>query len=235
MAAKYKTKKKLVFKAGKLVADRPIDAPSIPALPVFETAFKVLPKPDKVVYIDVDDAVDARIICSSLQTKPKVNDIVHGGIRFLYSEVESRRPQIEPYTERLVCLNGMCHHENHTVFALDEKRPFLKEVEKQTKVAMDQFAKVIAVNMLKSTKIKVDSTQAVRRIFQMHKISDRFYDAVLKALKKEKDGTAYGVLQAFTLAAQDFGYRDQTRLQSYAARELVAAGNAHCAECYAAL
>ena len=225
----------IIVDDSKVVGTKRKEAHYQAALPVFEKVLKEVPKVDNIKVFDLGMTTDASIVCKEFKITPKVNDIVRGGLHFLYSEFMFRKPRIEPYTERLVCLNGMTHQESLFEFEFVSFDKLLADINGAIAKSLAHLQDKLNPDLKKSTGIKIDGVQAIRRIFKKQNLGSRLLDKVLAAHLIENDGTSYGVLQAFTRAANELKYGDRTRLQNVAGKELVTIGAAHCPSCYADL
>ncbi len=236
MLREIKDEREIVVKGKDIVATRNKETPFQPALPVFEHLFKeALPDIEGGEFIDLGCSFDTRLVTNSLLTEPRVGDMVRGGLRMLYSEIMSPPPLIEGFSERLRCLNGMCHtelHNQHTFRGVEELKKLL------TETAQDMaglFNEQIAPNLAKSTEMKIDGAQAIRRIFKRDRLNPKYLDGVLQAYLSENDDTAYGVMQAFTRAARNLGYSQHNDLQASGGRTLPESNEMHCPACFAVL
>jgi hypothetical protein len=230
--------RELVFNSARhiVVGYRPKGQPMVPASRVFEKLFDELPETDGIYLDETDRTVEARVVCRSLNIEPKKGDVVRGGISCLYSEIEPKKSHIRAYSERLVCLNGMTHREFDTGFGVPESLDdFLAEIGVSVRACVEHVRVALEPKMRRAAEFEVDGPQAIRRIFQTSHLSPKYMDAVLGAYAIEDDGTAYGVLQAFTRAANGLRASERGRLQDAAGDELTVIEKAHCPACYAPL
>jgi len=230
-------KKQLVLNKDKILTAKPKEAVNQSALPVFEKVFEELPEIKTVTYRDYGMFFDVDVVSESIELQPKLRDITNGGIRCRYSEFMFKRPTVEPYTERLGCLNGMTFPEYFNVLSFDDVESFLANVGKAVRDAKEVLNTKINDQLKKATEMKVNGEQAIRRIFKQNRISPTLLNEALAAHVVEGDGTAYGVLQAITRTANGSNLTDRTRyrLQELGGRELEVVSAAHCPECYASL
>ena len=228
--------KEILLKGGRIIAHRPRNGGHVSASEVCEKVIKTVPDIEKTIFFDLDRSFDAQIICHSLETKPKVNDIVRGGVRVLHSEFMLREPEISTFSERLVCLNGMTHRENRMNFKFESSKKFMSELEASIKNCLSYFETSVGENLKKAVEMKAPGDQIIHQAFTRNRINPKFYDNVLAAHTAEQDGTAYGVLQAFTRAANmQTNYQNRSWLQEVGGNELLEVARAHCPTCYGSL
>lgn len=219
-----------------MVGYRPRGQKFVPAVRVFEKLFEELPETEAIYFRETDRAVDASIVCRALDIEPKKGDLVRGGLQCLYSEIDAKRAGIRAYSERLVCLNGMTHREFDHEFSLPEDLgEFMEEIGLAVRACVDHVRTALEPKMRRAAEFEVNGPQAIRRIFRQAKLPPKYMDAVLAAHAIEDDGTAYGVLQAFTRAANALGHDARARLQAVAGDELTVVEKAHCPSCYSPL
>lgn len=228
--------RELIFNAtsNAVVGYRPKGQQSPPAVGVFEKIFSELPDTDDGIYLhQTDRAVDASIVCHSLNIEPKKGDVVRGGLSCLYSEIDAKRASIRAYSERLVCTNGMTHREFDRDFGVPEDlETFFEEIGLTVRACLDYARQALEPKMRRAAEFEVNGPQAIRRIFQQTRLSPKYLDAVLAAHAVEDDGTAFGVLQAFTRAANTQRHDMRARLQLVAGDELTVIEKVHCPTCY---
>lgn len=228
--------KEILLRGGRILGHRQKGGGHVPAVEVCEKVLRTVPDIEKVMFFDLGKSFDAQVLCHSLEVKPKVNDIVRGGVRLLYSEYMLREPEISTFSERLVCLNGMTHRENRVTFKFETHQKFMDELESSVNFCLSYFNTSVGENLKKAVEMKAPGDQIIRQAFSRNRINPRYYDDVLLAHASENDGSAYGVLQAFTRAAnaQD-NYERRSKLQEVGGIELLEVARAHCPTCYSAL
>jgi hypothetical protein len=154
----------------------------------------------------------------------------------LYSELLARPPQLEPYVERLVCLNGMICKDRLDIFKFDTMDEFLRQLEGSIGKAMQFVDTTIRAQLQKAAETKIDrSEQALRQIFDSNKLNVRLLPGAIAALAVEDDGSAFGVLQAITRAANVAGYGHRVTMQEVGAREMARLETVHCPTCWSSL
>jgi hypothetical protein len=219
-----------------VVGHRPRGQKLVPAVRVFEKLFGELPEVGGIYLHETDREVDSSIVCHSMDIEPRKGDVVRGGIQCLYSEVDAKRIGIRAYSERLICTNGMTHREFDRTFDMPQDLgEFLEEIGLTVRACCDYVRTSLAPKMRRAVEFEVNGPQAIRRIFRQSRLPSKYLDAVLAAHVIEDDGTAYGVLQAFTRAANSLRYDVRSRLQMVAGNELTVVEKAHCPECYSPL
>ncbi len=222
--------------ANSIIGHCPSGQRFVPATRVFEQLFDALPDVDGIYLHETDRAVDASVVCRSLDIEPKKGDVVRGGLQCLYSEIDAKRAGIRAYSERLVCLNGMTHREFDREFpAPDSLDDFLREIGVTARACADYVRTALDAKMRRAAEFEVNGPQAIRRIFRQQRLPAKYLDAVLAAHAVEDDGTAFGVLQAFTRAANTLRHDARARLQLAAGDELTVVERAHCPSCYSPL
>ena len=231
------TKRQLIVRGKEVVSSKLTDTPYQAALPVFERVFKELPGVKSVNFRDWDTYFDVDLVSEKLELKPKVNDITRGGVQCRYSEFMLKSPSIVPFTERLTCLNGMTFPEFYDTYAFDDVHSFLENIGSAVKAAKETLETKIEDQLKKAVELKINGEQAIRRIFKQNRIPIRLLDGALAAHVIEGDGSAYGVLQAITRAANSDKVSDhnRSRLQALGGAELAVVSASHCPECYSEL
>lgn len=228
--------RQLVRRRNDVVGHHHRNQKSVPAIKVFEKLLKELPQTEKVYVDATDQSVSARVVCRDIELKPKKDDVVRGGLHMYYSEMLVKSPSIQAYTERLVCLNGMIHRDYEREFQFTELDAFLEELSPAVHDCVAYINETVEAAWKKTAGMEVDGPQTIRRIFQQYRLNAKYLDAVLAAHMIEGDGTVYGVLNAFTRAANQYRTDSAyTRLQLASGAALKDAAKAHCPQCYAAL
>ena len=75
----------------------------------------------------------------------------------------------------------------------------------------------------------------MRQIFESNRLNTRLLPGTLAALAIEDDGTAFGVLQAVTRAANSAGYSHRIAMQEGGALEMARLETVHCPTCWSTL
>jgi hypothetical protein len=228
--------KEILLKGGRIIGNRPKGGGHVSSEEVCSKILKNVPDVEKVLFFDLGKSFDVQILCHSLEVKPKKDDIVRGGLRFLYSEFMLREPEISAFSERLVCLNGMTHRESRMNFKFETYQKFMEELDMSINVCLNYFQSNVGENLKKAVEMKAPGDQIIRQAFSRNHVNARFFDDVLAAHALENDGSAYGVLQAFTRAANvQNTYQNRSLLQEVGGIELLEVSRAHCPTCYSTL
>lgn len=189
-------------------------------------------------FYDLGDYVDISIVGQkiALRPKPAVDDITEGGIRCLYSEMLTRQPQIEPYVERLVCTNGMRIRSAVETFKFGTLDEFFSQFDHSVARALEIVDTTVRKQLERAAETKVErSEQAIRTIFNNNQLPARLLSPTLAALTVEEDGTAFGVLQALTRAANGARYSQRVTMQGVGAHELARLETVHCPTCWSSV
>jgi hypothetical protein len=228
--------KLILLRNNEILASHPKKGPYVPATQVCEKLVSMVPEVEKTIFFDLGKYFDAQILSHTLEVKPKKDDVIRGGLRCLFSEFMFKDPSISAFSERLICLNGMTHSDNRITFKYDTTDRFMKELETSAKICLNFFQTTVGENLKKATETKASGDQIIRTAFNRNRVNPKFFDSVLAAHAIENDGTAYGVIQSFTRAAnsQD-NYVNRAWLQEVGGNELSVASTAHCPTCYSSL
>ena len=233
---KVKSEKEIVFKNSRAIGNQVAGSPHISGAQVVERLLNGVGDVRRANMYDMGSYVDITLIGDKVTMKPKVGDITEGGLRCLYSELLARQPSIEPYVERLVCLNGMIVKERLNVFSFDTMDQFLLQLDSYIEKSMQFVDVTIRAQLQKAAETKIDrSEQAVRQIFESNRLNTRLLPGTLAALAIEDDGTAFGVLQAVTRAANSAGYSHRIAMQEVGALEMARLETVHCPTCWSTL
>lgn len=233
---KVKEERELVFKHDKAIGSQPTGNLRINGLSVVERMVKAVGEVRRANFYDFGDYVDVTIVGDKVTMKPKVNDITEGGIRCLYSELLTRQPSIEPYVERLVCLNGMICKDYLDVIKFESMAQFIEQFEDSIMKASKYLDTTIRAQLQKAAETQIGhSDQALRQIFESNKLNTRLLPSTLAALTVEEDGTAFGVVQAITRAANAAPYSHRVTMQEVGAKEMARLETVHCPTCWSSL
>jgi len=233
---KVKDKKELVFRNSRVVGHQPTGSYRISGTQVVEALIKGVGEVRRANLAEFGGHVDITLVGDKVTMKPKVGDITEGGLRCLYSELLARPPQLEPYVERLVCANGMICRDRLDVFTFETMDKFLEQLNFSIEKSMKFVDTTIRAQLEKAVETKIDhSEQALRQIFESNRINPRLLSPTLAALTVEEDGSAFGVLQAITRAANTAGYSHRIAMQEIGAREMARLETVHCPTCWSTL
>jgi hypothetical protein len=235
---KVRDKKELVFREHVAVGSRVIDSPRIYGQQIVEKLIAGVGEVRNSNFYDLGDYIDTTLAGDKvvMESKAKVGDITEGGIRCRYSELLTRAPSIEPYVERLVCTNGMIISDRLSVFDFEDMDQFIKQLEGSITKAMQFVDSSIRLQLQKANDTPVErGEQAIRHIFTERRLNPRLLSPAIAALALEDDGTAFGVLQAITRAANDMPYAHRALLQETGAKEMARLETMHCPTCWSSL
>lgn len=176
---------------------------------------------------------------------PKVGDTIRGGVIIQNSEVGSGALGIFPYTDRLVCLNGMVHTEygqrsrhvgkriesgenedawdvySDATLALDDAAFFAKCKDTLRAVLNETiFAKIVSqMRDLSELRVQGSPDKAVEVFAARNGLNDTETGSMLTALIEGADLSAWGFVNAITRTARDLEDADrQTELETLAGR-----------------
>lgn len=230
---KVKTKREVVFRDNKAVGDQPADSLRLTGVEIIDRLIAGAGQMRTANFYDMGSYVDVSIVGDKVTMKPKVNDITEGGLRCLYSEIMSRSPTLEPYVERLVCTNGMLVRDRIQAFEFNTMDEFLQQFDGAIIQANQYVDSAIRAQLTKAVETKVDrSEQALRQIFASRRLNPRLLSPAIAALAVEDDGSAFGVLQAITRAANTASYSHRLLLQEVGAKEMARLETVHCPTCW---
>lgn len=186
----------------------------------------------KVVFPDIEKPIT-----------PKVGDVIRGGIIFQNSEVGDGSLGIYPYTDRLICLNGMVHtdygqrtvhigkriagtEEAWEIFSdetlrLDDEAFFAKCRDTVRAVLNESVFDAIVSQMRDLAGLKLEGApDAVVELFsKKNGLNDGERGSMLGALVDGGDRSAWGYLNALTQTARDLDNLDRrTELETLAGK-----------------
>lgn len=234
--SKVGDKRELVFRNGKAIGNRPAGSITLRGEAIVDKLIEGVGEVRRASFYDMGDHIDITLAGDKITLKPKVDDITEGGLRCLYSELLARAPTIEPYVERRVCTNGMTIRQELETFKFDTLDDFLAQFDDSILRAQEIVDTTIRAQLQKAAETPVErSEQAIRTIFTNARLNSRLLGPAIAALAVEDDGTAFGVLQALTRAANAMPYTQRLSLQSTAAREMARLETVHCPTCWSSL
>lgn len=234
--SKVKNDREIVFREGKAVGDQPANSLRLSGAQIVDKMIAAAGQMRRGSFYDMGSYIDVSLIGDKVTMKPKLNDITEGGLRCLYSEIMSRPPTLEPYVERLVCLNGMLIRSRIQAFQFDTMDQFLAQFDSAANNAIKYVDEAVRAQLQKAADTKVDrSEQALRTIFDNSHLNARLLSPAIAALAVEDDGSAFGVLQAITRAANTQNYSHRLLLQEVGAREMARLETVHCPTCWSSL
>lgn len=175
------------------------------------------------------------------QVTPKVGDVIRGGVIIRNSEVGSGSLEISPFTDRLICLNGMVHtdfgmrarhvggrvvEEGWDVFSretqeLDNAAFFAKCADTLRATLNETIFDSIVAEMQDLAGIRVQGPpdKVVEVFAKRHDLSGGEAGSMLEALVEGGDLSGWGYVNALTQTARDVEDADrQTELERLAGR-----------------
>jgi uncharacterized protein DUF932 len=130
------------------------------------------------------------------------------GIMIGNSEVGTGSISIEPFVYRLACTNDLVVS-NEQSFRHPHTRLSVDELRKGTALAISIAFKVassVLDRFLKTREeVMVDPVETIRQLAEARKLSRKFADEVASSYAAEPEPTRFGVINAFTRAAQKLG------------------------------
>lgn len=179
---KVNDRRELVFRNNKAIGSQPFGSKRIKGEQVVEKLIDAVGDVSHANLYDMGDHVDITIVGDKVTMKPKVGDITEGGLRCLYSELLSRNPSIEPYVERLVCLNGMICTDRLDVFKFDTIEDFLHQMDASIVKSMQFVDTAIRAQLQNAAETKIDrSEQVLRQIFDSNRMNPRLLGRAIAA------------------------------------------------------
>lgn len=172
---------------------------------------------------------------------PKVGDVVRGGIIIQNSETGQGALSIFPYTDRLICLNGMVHTDKgqrsvhlggriteeswdlytENTLQLDDAAFFAKCRDTVRGILDGVVFDAIVAQMrdLADIRITGDPVAHVEELAKRHTLTESESGSMLAALVEGADLSAWGYVNALTQTARDLDDADrQTELETLAGR-----------------
>lgn len=233
---KVKDESEIVFRDGKAIGDQPAGSIRLSGAQIVDKMIAAAGAMRRGSFYDLGNYIDVSLCGDKVTMKPKLDDITEGGLRCLYSEIMTRPPTLEPYVERLVCLNGMIVRSRLETFKFSSLDQFMAQFDIAANSAIKYVDEAIRVQLTKAAETKVErSEQALRTIFENQRLNPQLLSPTLAALTIEEDGTAFGVLQAITRAANTARYSQRLLLQETGAKEMARLETVHCPTCWSSL
>lgn len=174
---------------------------------------------------------------------PKPGDVIRGGVIFQNSEVGVGKTLVAPFTDRLICTNGMVHTEygqgqrhvgrrivsdegeeawdlySDETLKLDDEAFYAKVKDTLRGVLNESVFDRIVADMrdLEEIKIAGDPVATVEVIAKRHGFTEGEQGSMLAALIDEGNRSAWGYVNAITRTARDLDNADrQTELETLA-------------------
>jgi Domain of unknown function (DUF932) len=141
------------------------------------------------------------------------------GIMIGNSEVGTGSIAIEPFVYRLACTNDLVVSKEQT-FRHPHTRLTVDELRKGTALAISNAFKVAssALDQFLKTREELvpDPVETIRQLAEARKLSRKFADEVASSYAAEPEPTRFGVINAFTRAAQKLGPLQRIEVERYA-------------------
>lgn len=141
------------------------------------------------------------------------------GVMIGNSEVGTASISIEPFVYRLTCTNDLVvskeqsFRHSHTRLTVDELRKgtalAISIAFKVASSALDQFLKT-------REELVPDPVETIRQLAEARKLSRKFADEVASSYAVEPEPTRFGVINAFTRAAQKLGPLQRIEIERFA-------------------
>jgi Domain of unknown function (DUF932) len=141
------------------------------------------------------------------------------GVMIGNSEVGLGSVSVEPFVFRLACTNDLVVSKEQS-FRHPHTRLSLDELRKGTALAISiafEVASSVLDAFLKTREEPVpDPVETIRQLAEARKLSRKFADEVVSSYAVEPEPTRFGVINAFTRAAQKLGPLQQIEVERFA-------------------
>jgi len=141
------------------------------------------------------------------------------GVMIGNSEVGMGSVSIEPFVFRLACTNDLVVSKEQS-FRHPHTRLTVDELRKGTALAISIAFKVAASVLDRFLKAReemmVDAVETIRQLAEARKMSQKFADEVASSYAAEPEPTRFGVINAFTRAAQKLGPLQRIEVERFA-------------------
>jgi hypothetical protein len=141
------------------------------------------------------------------------------GVMIGNSEVGMGSVSIEPFVFRLACTNDLVVSKEqsfrhpHTRLTVDELR---KGTALAISIAFKVAASVLDRFLEAREEMMVDPVETIRQLAEARKMSQKFADEVASSYAVEPEPTRFGVINAFTRAAQKLGPLQRIEVERFA-------------------
>jgi hypothetical protein len=141
------------------------------------------------------------------------------GVMIGNSEVGMGSVSIEPFVFRLACTNDLVVSKEqsfrhpHTRLTVDELR---KGTALAISIAFKVAASVLDRFLSAREEMMVDPVETIRQLAEARKMSQKFADEVASSYAAEPEPTRFGVINAFTRAAQKLGPLQRIEVERFA-------------------
>jgi hypothetical protein len=164
-----------------------------------------------------EDYTHLRVLFPRTSAAMRVNDVVQTGLHISNSEVGLRAVHIEPLVYRLVCTNGLVRPEGQGKTSIrhvgnparikDTLRNAIEDARDGTQLLVKQFKASIDEEI-------DDFERLIKATGDRNQLAKYQIQNALDAWMEEKDATLYGVVNAFTRAAQrEESFEDRYQLE----------------------
>jgi hypothetical protein len=141
------------------------------------------------------------------------------GVMIGNSEVGTGSISIEPFVYRLSCTNDLVVSKEQS-FRHPHTRLTVDELSKGTALAISIAFKVAssALDRFLKTREEIvpDPVETIRQLAEVRKLSRKFADEVASSYAAEPEATRFGVINAFTRAAQKLGPLQRIEVERFA-------------------
>lgn len=183
------------------------------------------------------DRASVAIVAPGVTEEVKEGDVVSAGIFFINSPVGTKKIELSPYVNRLICTNGWISPVNMASFSIKggDGGSMDEWVQSATFSAWDAVSgEIDQIRGLTEVPIDGHHTDVLRDIFERHGVASRLRERVVEAYAEENDGTMFGIANAFNRAANDVTDIGQVRNLMMVSGE-VAHQSERCSACLRAL
>jgi len=141
------------------------------------------------------------------------------GVMIGNSEVGMGSVSVEPFVFRLACTNDLVVSKGQS-FRHPHARLSLDELRKGTALAISIGFKVAASVLDRFLKTReepmIDPVETIRQLAEARKLSRKFADEVASSYAAEPEPTRFGMINAFTRAAQKLGPLHRIEVERFA-------------------
>ena len=141
------------------------------------------------------------------------------GVMIGNSEVGMGSVSIEPFVFRLACTNDLVVTQEHS-FRHPHTRLTVDELRKGTafaiSIAFKVAASVLDAFLKTREEVLADPVASIRQLAEARKLSRKFADEVASSYAAEPEPTRFGMINAFTRAAQKLGPLQRIEVERFA-------------------
>ena len=208
------------------------NVPFVPFYPVLEEISKVVENPSICNYKTWGNYSHNIELSTPEKHEIKVGDFVKGGLSIRFSPFPDEPREISAYLTRLVCSNGMriAEHGKRMRFSGKGLSEILSGIRENVKGALQSLAERVGILTHMANTNVDDKEHMIHRMFAEFGLPAKMYNMVMEAAAGEED-TMWGVVNAFTAAANNVAsIHERIRLQSVAG-DFVAQHKDRCPQC----